>query len=115
MEYNDEQIKHILNVYKTQRDKDKEIYLKRKEDPVFMEKNRERARKYYQENQETRKSNYQENKDLQRSKCSYHYYLKNNNIEKFKEKFPDRFELLKEINYFKDKNPSSSTNTSDEE
>ena len=39
MEYNDDQIKHILNVYKTQREKDKEIYLKRKQDPEFMEKN----------------------------------------------------------------------------
>ena len=34
MEYNDDQIKHILNVYKTQREKDKEIYLKRKQDPI---------------------------------------------------------------------------------
>ena len=103
MEYNDDQIKHILNVYKTQREKDKEIYLKRKQDPEFMEKNRERSRKDYEKNKDNRRCNYQENKELQRSKCSYHYYLKNNNIEKFKEKFPDRFEMLEKINYFKEK------------
>ncbi len=115
MEYNDDQIKHILNVYKTQREKDKEIYQKRKQNPEFMEKNRERSRKYYEKNKDNRRCNYQENKQLQQAKCSYHYYLKNNNIEKFKEKFPDRFEMLENINYFKDQKPLESIETSEEE
>lgn len=101
MDYTDDQIKHILNVYKTQRERDRELYLKRKQDPEFMEKNRERSKKHYQENRENRKSNYEENKELHQAKCSYHYYLKNNNLEKFKDKYPERYELLVKINYFK--------------
>ena len=114
MEYSDDQIKHILNVYKTQREKDKEIYQKRKLNPEFMEKNRQRARKHYQNNKDKRKNNYENNKDIQKAKCSYHYYCKKNNIDKFKERFPERYELLDNINYFKDQKPSESTDTSEE-
>ena len=115
MEYSDDQIAHILNVYKTQRERDKINYEKKKLNPLFIQKNRDRAKKHYYENKEKRANNYEQNKDLQRAKCSYHYYKKKDNIDKFKEKYPERYEMLVKINYFKDKNPSLSTKTSDEE
>lgn len=113
MEYNDEQIKHILNVYKTQREKDKISYEKKKLNPDFVKKNRERAKKHYHENKEKRVNNYQLNKELQQAKSSYHYYNKKNNIDKFKERYPERYNLLININYFKDQKPLESIDTSE--
>lgn len=108
----DVEISRILEIYKNQREKDKTKYEQRKNDPEFMKKNRERAKKHYELNKHKRVNKYSENKDLQKAKCSYHYYKKKDNLDKFKERFPDRYELLNGINYFKDKNPSESTETS---
>ena len=80
-----------------------------------MESNRKRAREHYNKFKDQKKQNYIDNSELQKSKCSYNYYLKNDNVEKFKEKYPDRYELLDNINYFKDKKPSASQITSSEE
>ena len=115
MDMNDEQIKHILNLYKCQREKDKEKYERRKLDNDFMESNRVRAREHYHKNKDARKEDYLNNSELQKAKCSYHYYSKRNNVDKFKEKYPDRYELLDNINYFKDKKPLESETTSSEE
>ena len=112
---NDDEIKHILNLYKCRREKDKEKYHQRKLDPVFMESNRARARKHYHKVKEVRKETYIQNCELHKAKCSYHYYAKNDNVEKFKVKYPDRYELLDNINYFKDKKPLESETTSSEE
>jgi acid phosphatase class B len=112
MEYSDEQIQHILNVYRTQREKDKIKYEKKKLNPDFVIKNRERAKKHYEKNKEKRVNKYQLNKDLQQAKSSYHYYKRKDNIDKFKEKHPERYNLLQNINYFKDQKPSASIETS---
>tara|TARA_Y100000593_G_C4192874_1_gene277808 strand:+ start:232 stop:579 length:348 start_codon:yes stop_codon:yes gene_type:complete len=114
MEYTDEQISHILNVYKTQRERDKISYQKKKLNPDFMQKNRDRAKKHYYDNKEKISNNYQLNKELQKAKSSYHYYKKRDNIDKFKKKYPDRYDMLLKINYFKLQNPLESTDTSDE-
>lgn len=113
MEYSDEQIKHILNVYKTQREKDKINYQKKKLNPDFVQKNRDRAKKHYIENKEKRMINYQLNKEIQKAKSSYHYYKKTNNIEKFKSKYPEKYNMLENINYFKLQKPLESTETSE--
>jgi len=113
MEYSDEQIKHILNVYKTQREKDKINYEKKKLNPDFVQKNRDRAKKHYYENKENRTNNNPLNKELQKAKMSYHYYKKKDNIDKFKEKYPERYNMLTNINYFKDQKPSASIDTSE--
>lgn len=115
MEYSEEQVKHILEKYKSQREKDKIIYQKKKQNPEFVKKNRERAKQHYHNNPEMKKKYYEENKELQQAKSSYHYYLKNNNVEKFKTKKPEKYELLLKINYFKDQNPSLSITTSGED
>tara|TARA_R110000772_G_scaffold255860_1_gene372179 strand:+ start:251 stop:562 length:312 start_codon:yes stop_codon:yes gene_type:complete len=99
---NEDQIKHILNLYKCQREKDKEKYQKRKLDPVFMESNRTRSRNHYSKNKDQKKEGYVNNCELHKAKCSYHYYVKNQKIDKFKERFPERYELLNSINYIKE-------------
>jgi len=113
MEYSDEQINHILNVYKTQRERDKINYQKKKLNPDFVQKNRDRAKKHYYENKEKRTNNYQLNKELQKAKMSYHYYKKKDNLDKFKEKYPERYNILTNINYFKDQKPLESIDTSE--
>jgi len=113
MEYSDEQINHILNVYKTQRERDKMNYQKKKLNPDFVQKNRDRAKKHYYDNKEKRITNYELNKELQKAKTSYHYYKKKDNIDKFKEKYPERYNMLTNINYFKDQKPSASIDTSE--
>ena len=112
-EYSDDKINHILNVYKSNREKDKVIYLKRKQNPEFMEANRKRAKIYYENNKEKKRELYQNNKELHQAKCSCNYYKKKNNIQKFQEKFPERYELLLKNDYFKDQNPLPSIVTSD--
>ncbi len=112
-EYSDEQINHILKVYKSQREKDKVIYQKRKQNPDFMKANRERAKNYYENNKDKRKELYENNKELHQAKCSFHYYKKKDNVKKFQEKYPERCELLIQNNYFKDQNPFASIETAE--
>jgi hypothetical protein len=113
----DNEISRILELYKIQRERDRVKYEQRKQDPEFMKKNRERAKKHYEENKHNRVNKYSENKDLQKAKSSYHYYKNKDNLDKFKERFPERYELLKGINYFQlnDKKPSLSIKISDDE
>tara|TARA_R110000824_G_scaffold205970_1_gene390937 strand:- start:308 stop:652 length:345 start_codon:yes stop_codon:yes gene_type:complete len=112
-EYSDDQINHILKVYKSQREKDKVIYQKRKENPEFVKANRVRSKQYYDNNKERKAEKYLNNKEYHQAKCSFHYYKRNDNVKKFQEKYPERYELLIQNNYFKDQNPLGSTETSD--
>jgi superfamily II DNA or RNA helicase len=114
MEYSDDQIQHILNSYKCRREKDKINYEKKKLNPEFLEKNRQRARQHYQLTKEKRKIDYNENKELQKAKSCYHYYKNRDKLETFKEKHPEKYDKLITINYLNDQKPSSSTNISDE-
>ena len=59
-----------------------------------MKKNRDRAKLHYENNKEKKKEYYQSNRELMNAKASYKYYLKNDNIEQFKKKYNDRYELL---------------------
>lgn len=71
----------------------------RKHDIDFMEKNRERARKHYLNNRESKQKYYNNNRDLINAKSSYNYYLKKNDVEKFKNKYPNRYDLLLQTEY----------------
>ena len=57
-EYSDDQINHILKVYKSQRERDKVIYQKRKENPEFVKANRVRSKQYYDNNKERKAEKY---------------------------------------------------------
>ncbi|MAO22400.1 MAG: hypothetical protein CMJ25_16770 [Phycisphaerae bacterium] len=59
-----------------------------------MKKNRDRAKVHYENNKEKKKEYYESNKVLMNAKASYKYYVKNDKVDKFKEKYNDRYELL---------------------
>jgi len=101
-DYNDTEIKNILNNYKNARDRQKKYYDSVKDKDEFKIKNRTRAKNYYHGNLE-----------FVKSKNSYNYYKRNNKLEQFKEKCPDKYEILLHENYFNDKNPAGSTSVED--
>ena len=95
MEFTEEQIQEILERYKKSIQYNRDRYHNvRKLNPEFMEKNRERARKHYKYNSQSKRDYYETHKDEINIKQRYRYYKKRNNIEKFKEKYPDDYKML---------------------
>jgi len=111
-DFSDSEIQNILKRYKSRREKDREKYQKIKDDEEFKIRNRAGAKAHYEKNKELRKQKYQENIEVQRAKNSFYYYKRNDRIEQFQKKYPERYEILKSIGYFNEKNPSSSISTS---
>ena len=98
-DFSEEQILNILTSYKNKREKEKERYEKIKNTDDYKNKNRERAKQYYYSNKECVKNKYNENKEMNLAKNSYRYYKKRNNLNKFKEKYPNRYSILSECGY----------------
>lgn len=69
---------------------------KYKLDPNFMQKNKERAKEHYDKNKDQRKLKYNDNKEFVKARSSYNYYKRNDKLETFKSKFPERVKILKE-------------------
>jgi len=111
-DFSEEEIENILTRYKARRQKDKIKYDKKKDNEDFKIQNRARAKAYYELNKDKRKEQYENKKDLLKARNSYYYYKKINKIETFKEKYPERYDLMEIYGYFNDKNPSESTSTS---
>jgi hypothetical protein len=101
MDYTNEEIQNILKKYKENRERDRIRYEKRKLDPVFVAKNRERAREHYHKNRGEVKQYYDNNREAMRAKSNYRYWLKKGDIgiQKFKEKHPEKYDLLVSIGY----------------
>ena len=98
MDLTEKQIAKVLIDYKKRRERENKYYHEvSKNDEEFKMKNRERARNYYHQKGKDIKSNqYQDNKDFIKARSLYNYYKKNDNLEAFKEKHPERYELLTE-------------------
>ena len=95
-QFNDEQIKQILNQYAKKRNREKNYYHdNNKDNEEFQIKNRERAKKHYQENKEKKKEKYDNNKEFLKSRQLYYYYRKNDKLDVFQEKYQDKVDLLK--------------------
>ena len=95
-EFNEEEIKRILNIYAKKRNREKNYYQdKNKNNEEFQKKNRIRAKKHYQENKEKKKLNYEENKELRKNKQLFKYYKKLNRLDDFNKKYPEKSEFLK--------------------
>ena len=94
VEMSDSEIKHILSLYKTQREKDKERYKLVKDTDEFKRQNRARAKAHYEKTKDIRKQRYINNRELQIAKNSYYYYQRTNNVKTFMEKYPERYEML---------------------
>ena len=90
----DKEINKMVEHYKKQRERDRKRYLRRKENPEFMEKNRQRARAHYQANKEAKKLKYENNKDFVIARSHYYYYKNNNRVNEFIDKFPDKVKIL---------------------
>ena len=115
--YTDDEIDTILKSYKNKKENYKAWYDKIKDTDEWKEKNRARAREHYANGYKEKKAeDYESNKELNRAKNSFRYYKNNGRIDDYKKKYPDRYDMLYNINYcsLRDNNPSSSTTISDE-
>jgi hypothetical protein len=97
-EYSEEHIKNILNQYQRKREKEKERYERIKDTEEFKTQNRERARNHYQVNKDKKKEKYDNNKEFMNARSSYYYYKKRDKLELFKEKYPNKVNILMENN-----------------
>ena len=96
METNNQEIKKIINQYNRKREREKKNYHEKlKCDSEWCEKNKKRALDYYNNNKEQKKENYKKDKDFVNSRSMFQYYKRNNRIQEFKDKYPDKYELLK--------------------
>jgi len=96
MEMSNEQIKKIVNQYNRKREREKENYhTKLKCDDEWCERNKERALIYYHENKDKKKEKYIKDKDFVKSRSLYQYYKRMDRVKDFKDKYPDKCELLK--------------------
>jgi hypothetical protein len=101
-ELNDSQIQNILKAYKRKRESEiKHYHTVLKNNPEFQKKNRERSKIWYQKNKDKRKNYYQDNKDLHNSKTLYKYHLKKDNLDYFKTKHEEKYQLLIESGFIK--------------
>lgn len=107
--YSEEQIHRVLKAYENKRQREKEHYNRKKDTEEFKKKNRANANQWYYKNKEIKKNIYQNNKDLVLAKASYNYYFKLDRVAEFEVKFPQKYKLLQENHYLKEKKPESST------
>ena len=94
----DIQIEKLLNNYKLKRISDKQRYENIRDDIDFKIKNRKRAKIYYLNNKTKIRDKYIENSEYIKARNSYYYYFKNDKIDKFIEKYPERYDLIKNKN-----------------
>lgn len=95
--YDDAKIQKIIELYKKNRERDKIKYQKKKDDPEFIIQNRLRAKAHYDTvYKEKKKDNYEKNKELLQVKALFRYYKKNDKVEAFQKKYPDKFKLLQD-------------------
>ncbi len=96
MEMTNDEIKKIINQYNRKRDREKENYHnKLKCDDEWCKRNKERALSYYHENKEKKKEKYKKDKEFINSRSMLNYYKRMGRIKDFKDKYPDKCELLK--------------------
>ena len=96
--YDNEKIFKIVDQYKRKREKEKQRYeTKLKHDPDYKKKCCERSRLHYQKNKEKRKELYEKEKEFNTAKQLLSYYVKNNKLDTFKEKHPEKLEKVKHL------------------
>lgn len=97
MEYTDEQIKSALKSWES-RKKSARIYYKNRyhTDEEFKEKHKQKSRENYLINKDKIAEKYQIEKKYKQSLRRFNYYKELNQIDKFKELYPEEYE-----SYFK--------------
>tara|TARA_R110000737_G_scaffold55487_4_gene78641 strand:- start:424 stop:738 length:315 start_codon:yes stop_codon:yes gene_type:complete len=94
IKYTEDKTKHILELYKKSRIRDKAKYQQNKLKEGFNEKNRERANAHYKANKEIKTTKYKDNRDVLNAKSLYNYYNRNDKVELFKTKHVNKYNLL---------------------
>tara|TARA_R110000803_G_scaffold166162_1_gene229507 strand:+ start:164 stop:472 length:309 start_codon:yes stop_codon:yes gene_type:complete len=97
-EISDMRIKSILEQYERKRVREKERYESIKGTEEFKTQNRQRAREHYNLNKESKKTKYENDKDFMNARSSYYYYKRNDDLESFKERYPDKVKVLNDRN-----------------
>tara|TARA_R110000796_G_scaffold83882_2_gene183154 strand:- start:3267 stop:3572 length:306 start_codon:yes stop_codon:yes gene_type:complete len=88
-------INKLVRQYKQTREREHKYYHEvKKKDEAFIQKNRERAAAHYSCNKEKHKTAYNENPDFYKHKALYYYYKRNGKADQFKEKFPEKVQIL---------------------
>tara|TARA_R100001244_G_scaffold92713_2_gene69942 strand:- start:430 stop:768 length:339 start_codon:yes stop_codon:yes gene_type:complete len=97
----EDQIKTIVDRHKATRAREnRDYHQKKKNDPVYREKARARAKRHYEStSKETKRQRYQDNREHIACRNLYVYYKKKDNIQKFFEKHPDKVKILQQSNY----------------
>tara|TARA_R110002012_G_scaffold68447_4_gene178034 strand:+ start:377 stop:736 length:360 start_codon:yes stop_codon:yes gene_type:complete len=94
--YSNEQIKKVMEQYKKKREREnKNYHNKLKSDEEWCKGNKERALNHYYKNIDKNKEKYKKDKDFVNSRSMYSYYKRTNKIDVFKDKYPEKVELLK--------------------
>ena len=93
-----ERIARILKQYEKKREKEKERYQLIKDTEDFKTKNRQRARDHYEKNKDKKREKYENNKEYLNARSQYYYYKKTDRLDIFKEKYPNKIELLQSKN-----------------
>ena len=102
LDLSENEIQEILTKYKQQKDRNKERYERVKDTDEFKQQNRERAKQHYMIHKDVRKQRYEENKVLAVARNSFYYYKRCDKLDKFKEKYPERYDLMILYNYISD-------------
>ena len=93
--FDNDKLTKIIEAYKKRRDRDKAKYERKKNDPNFVQQNRARAKAHYQAHyKDIKKSNYESNKELNQCKSLFYYYRKNNKVDEYIKKYPEKVEIL---------------------
>lgn len=69
-------------------------HTERKFNETFMQKNRERSKQHYENNKNKKREYYIKNKEFINSKNTYNYYKRKNKIDIFKNKHPEKYQIL---------------------
>jgi len=90
---NDQQIQKVLDQYVKNREYQRDYYRNRyNTDEIFKNKAKDNAKTYYINNIDKRKEKYETNKEYIQAKRRYRYWSKKDDIEGFKNKYPNDWE-----------------------
>tara|TARA_R110001632_G_scaffold114922_1_gene226378 strand:+ start:454 stop:744 length:291 start_codon:yes stop_codon:yes gene_type:complete len=90
---NDLQIQKVIDQYVKNRQYQRDYYRNRyNTDEDFKNKAKDNAKTYYTNNIDKRKEKYETNKEFLQAQRRYRYWLKKDDLEGFKTKYPEDFE-----------------------
>ena len=106
--YTDDEIKKIVEQYKNKREREhKQYHEVSKHDEEWRKENCKKSSNFYKTHKDHYKDKYIKNQEYIKARNLYRYYLRNNKVEEFKVKHPDKYKYLDEGGYDVTKNPNT--------